>query len=464
MRTNWLKTSDSMGCHSRLIRTGFVVGTLVVALSIRSGVAAVREIHQGDSFETAVESLAPGDTLIVHAGTYSDTGRISVSVRGTASLPVVVTSAEGEARPLVTRSAAAQVQNTINVEGATYLTIRGLEITGNGGDGINLNSNPSHVTLEDLVIHDIDVGINFRSDMDHITARKNHIYHTGADGGTGEGMYVGCNYAACVVRDSVIEGNWIHDTLSASQGDGIEVKAGSHSNIVRDNVIHDTNYPCILLYGTSGNPRNVVEGNAMWNCGDSGIQVAADALLRNNLIMNNPGNGLNSQDHQGVTPNNLEVVHNTIVGGNPCLRLDNWSGKQGMVFANNAVYCDSGSFVISGLSGVTVVGNVVYPQTSQIPQSGYTVGRSTALDVVDAPNLDVYPTPDSVMIDAGSPAESVAVDFNGTARTGTPDAGAYAYTGPVNPGWHVGPGFKQTSPPSTTPPAAPTNLRVVPTP
>ena len=164
-------------------------------------------------------------------------------------------------------------QNTINIEGAEYLTIRGLEISSNGGDGINMSGNPSWITLQDLVIHDISVGINFRSSMHHINVRRNNIYDTND---TGEGMYVGCNNSACSVTDSLIEGNWVHDTLAATQGDGIEIKKGSHSNIIRDNVIHDTNYPCILLYGTDGNPRNIVEGNVMWNCGDSGIQVGVE--------------------------------------------------------------------------------------------------------------------------------------------------------------------------------------------
>ena len=61
--------------------------------------------------------------------------------------------------------------------------------TSNGGDGINMSGDPSYITLEDLVIHDISVGINFRSSMHHITVRRNHIYSTND---TGEGMYVGC--------------------------------------------------------------------------------------------------------------------------------------------------------------------------------------------------------------------------------------------------------------------------------
>lgn len=80
------------------------------------------------------------------------------------------------------------VQNTINIEGSHFLTIKGIEITGNGGDGINMSGDPSHITLEDMLIHDISVGINFRSNMHHIKARQNHIYNTND---TGEGMYVG---------------------------------------------------------------------------------------------------------------------------------------------------------------------------------------------------------------------------------------------------------------------------------
>ena len=342
--------------------------------------AGVIEIYPGQSFETAAEGLSAGDTLIVHEGTYADTGRISIGVNASAASPVVIMGAEGENPPLIMRPSGAAVQNTINIEGASYVTIKGLEITSNGGDGIKIVNDSAYITLEDNHIHQVDVGINFKDNLHHITARRNHIHATGIGGSTGEGMYVGCHDGSCAISDSLIENNWIHDTLSASQGDGIEIKLGSHSNIIRDNVIYDTHYPCILLYGTQGNPRNQVEGNVMWNCGDSGIQVAADTILRNNIILDSPANGLNSQYHNGVTPANVEFVHNTVVGGSPCLRLNGWGGQPGMVFANNAVYCDSGSFAISDLTGVTISGNVVFPAIGQFPSGGYTVGRSTLLD------------------------------------------------------------------------------------
>ena len=401
------------------------------------------EIYPGDSFEAAVENLQPGDTLIVHEGTYDDSGRISITVPGTAENPVVIKGAEGENPPLIMRPDTAAVQNTINIEGATYLTIQGLEITSNGGDGVKMTiDGTAYITLEDLHIHDVDVGINFKDDIHHITVRHNHIHDTGDNGGTGEGMYVGCHDGSCVVSDVVIENNWVHDTLAADQGDGIEIKKGSHSNVVRDNVIYNTKYPCILLYGTEGNPRNVVAGNVMWNCGDSGIQTAADALIQNNIILDSPANGFNSQDHNGVTPQNLEFIHNTIVGGSPCLRLNNWGNQPGMVLANNAIYCENDNFVIANLDGVVVTGNVVVPATSALPSGGYTVGQSTLLDFVDAANKNVYPTAASALIGAADAAYVTAVDFNNTPRAGQADAGAYTWTGTVNPGWPIGEGFK----------------------
>ncbi len=420
---------------------------IVVAILLLPGFtagAATLEIDEGESFEAAVENLNPGDTLIVHQGTYTNSGRISISVKGTANNPVVIKAAEGETPPHITRLASDPPQNTLNIEGATYLSIIGLEVSSNGGDGINLNSNPSYITLKDLHIHNVDVGVNFRSDMHNITVRHNHIHDTG-HGGTGEGMYVGCNYARCAVNDSLIEGNWIHDTLQATQGDGIEIKRGSHSNIIRDNVIHDTRYPCILLYGTEGNPKNLVEGNAMWNCGDSGIQAAADVTIRNNIILASPENGFNSQSHQGVTPNNLTFVHNTIVGGAPCLRLNGWNNKQGLVFANNAVYCETGNFQLAGLNGVIVTGNVLAPIAASMPNGTYTLGRTVALDFVAAESRNVYPTSDSKIIDKGTLLHATEVDFNGTTRSGPPEAGAYTWTGKHNPGWPVTPGFKGTS-------------------
>lgn len=404
------------------------------------------EIYPSDGFEASVNNLRPGDTLIVHQGTYLVRGTSGIRIRGSRSAPVVIQGAQGEQPPLIKRAPGTGDEVTIKIDGAAYLKLTHFEITSESGDGIRLLNQPSHITLENLIIHDVDVGINFRSSMDYIVVRRNHIYRTGALGRTGEGMYVGCNYAECAVSNSIIEGNWIHDTRWASQGDGIEIKRGSHSNVVRDNVIHDTHNPCLILYGTEGKERNLVEGNAMWNCGEAGIQAAADAVIRNNVILSDEGIGFRSQEHQEVLPNNLEFVHNTIVGVSPCVKLSEWDIRVGLVFANNAVYCEGTPFhVVGGLRGVTLSGNIVHPWSQVGSREGVSPGGSALLDLVDISDRNVYPTEGSSLLAAGDELYITRMDFNGAPRSEFADVGAYAWRGRRNPGWKIGPGFKKVA-------------------
>jgi hypothetical protein len=72
-------------------------------------------------------------------------------------------------------------QNTFNFEGsASYITLRGLEITnGTFEDAIKLaDGKISHITLENLNIHDVSIGIRVATDTDHLIIRNNHIHHT----------------------------------------------------------------------------------------------------------------------------------------------------------------------------------------------------------------------------------------------------------------------------------------------
>jgi hypothetical protein len=87
------------------------------------------------TFDYALRCLAPGDTLVVHAGTYHERVRLNAGdgyeVR--AGLPddrILVTGAAGEPRPLI--------QGLLRLEGADYWTIHGIDVTSDDllyGDG-----------------------------------------------------------------------------------------------------------------------------------------------------------------------------------------------------------------------------------------------------------------------------------------------------------------------------------------
>ena len=416
------------------------------------------EIYPGtDVFGPAAQSLFAGDTLILHQGTYNETSRLSIQVKGSQGAPITITGAKGESRPLITRPPSASVQNTINIEGeATWLTLRGLEIVGNGGDGIKMKGALSYITLEDLVIHDIDVGIGFQDNMHHITVRRNHIYNTGIDRGTGEGMYVGCNYAACIVHSSLIEQNWIHDSLpGTTQGDGIEVKVGSHSNIIRDNVIYNRAYPGIFVYGTGPNPVNIVEGNVIWNALE-GIYAVADAIVRNNIVFNS-GTGLSLYGHDQVPQmKNITAVNNTLYKNDDGVFMRWGSSATNMILANNAIYSASKNALnLSGSVGTFTANYVEGKSDRTLDGVAFIAGGSSSAAFVDPANNDFWPQIGSRLIGLANGAYIPPVDFNTNSRTSPYDVGAYETDGlAFNPGWRITAGFKELAPPAadTIPP------------
>jgi hypothetical protein len=256
-----------------------------------------------------------------------------VTVVGTEQQPITIRAKTGE-RPRIHMSTGAQ--NIIEVSTSRYVIFRGIEFTG-GSHGIRLMDS-DFVTIEECEIHetgDVALSANSGGTYEGLRILRNHIHHTH---GTGEGLYLGCNSNGCRVANSLIEGNYIHHTNGADveQGDGIEIKEGSYGNIVRDNVIHDTNYPGIITYSTVGNgPPNVLEGNVVWNSNDNAIQSAADVIMRNNIVLGN----IAVQSHEHGSPGNIQIVHNTIINSGSGIEVRNVVSP--VLIANNAVYSEA---------------------------------------------------------------------------------------------------------------------------
>ena len=108
----------------------------------------------------------------------------------------------------------------------------------------------------------------------------------------------------------------------------------------------------------SGGAPNTIERNVMWNCGDHGIQSAADAVIRNNIILGAGADGIAMQPHQSGSPSQLVVVHNTVLNASgDAVSLRGVSGS--VVVANNALYAEDGCafFVNGGTVGLLFSGN-----------------------------------------------------------------------------------------------------------
>lgn len=417
------------------------------------------EIGPGADIRGTLAGMQPGQELVLRGGTYTLSSKIVVANVATAQQPLVIRAKDGE-KPIIVLPTAND--NVIEVVGARYVTMKGLTIRG-GSQAIRFMSSASFVTVEDCNISetaDAAITANSGGTYEGLVIRGNEVHHTD---GTGEGMYLGCNDDGCRVKNSLIEGNYVHHTNGATveQGDGIEIKEGSSGNIVRNNVIHDTKYPGILTYSARGNgPANIIEGNVIWRTSDYAIQSAADATIRNNVIMGTIG----FQSHQAGSPSNLTVAHNTIITTGTGIEVRNVTGS--IVIANNAIYSRDGNAIalISGdLSRVTLAGNVGTGGVSG-GSTGYTQGKGLAGDFINAnfngaPPIDLFPRDGSALLNAGSAAYAVELDFNGDPRSGTRDAGAYKYRSGGNPGWTIVAGFKAKTA-AVVRPNPPTDVRV----
>jgi MYXO-CTERM domain-containing protein len=405
-------------------------------------VAQVVNLTPDDDLVSALRQLNAGDEVVLGGGTYNLQSRFEISGQGREDAPIIIRAAEGEI-PIITRPDARQ--NTINIQDSAYLELVGIEVTG-GSHGIRIG-NSNFITLRNLHIHhtgEVGVSANFRGESyQGMHFVGNHIHHAG---GHGEAFYLGCNDAECAFFDSVIEGNYIHDLIDGTaQGDGIELKYGCYGNIVRDNVIHGTRYPCIIVYGAPNNVQNIIEGNVMWDCGDHGIQVAADTRIVNNIILGAAQDGIYSRQHQGGVPGNIEILHNTVINNRNAIRIAGIVGP--ITVANNALYsANQNAIRVEGdTAQLTATGNVGQGGLQGISE-GFDDSGDRNTDFADLGGQDVFPAADSALIGAADAEYVVAMDFNGVDREGTLDVGAYVFDAEGNPGWEIGPEFKPMTP------------------
>jgi len=435
----FLGVSRGVSVTALLVWIGFAMPSIAAAEVLSAG--------PSDDIEALINALQPGDELILSGGIYTLSEPFSFAIAGTENAPITIRAADGEVPHLHRPNAN---QNIIDIDQAEYVAIRGIQFSG-GSAGIRI-SGARFLTIENCEVHDTgdvairanDSGVNYES----LRILGNHIHHTN---NTGEGMYLGCNNAGCEVTDSLIQGNYVHHTNqpSVSQGDGIELKEGSSGNVIRDNVIHDTNYPCILTYASNG-AANIIERNVMWNCGDHAIQSAADAVIRNNIILGASADGIAMQPHQSGSPSELMVVHNTVLNaGGDAVSLRGISGS--VVVANNALYAQDGwaFFVNGGTTDLVFAGNAGMGGVSDgalaILPGDFDVDFLGA-SYAGAPPMSVFPAPGGALVAAGSPVHVVSDDFNGTPRAGIADIGAYLFSADGNPGWELAEAPKPSTP------------------
>ncbi|MFH1104764.1 MAG: right-handed parallel beta-helix repeat-containing protein [Actinomycetota bacterium] len=254
--------------------------------------------HPWATLQHAVDSIEPGDTIVVHPGTYAGmrierSGAPGAWITLTAAIPGTVT---------IDRPGSAN-RHESNVELETwedpgtvsYWVIDGLEVVNAPSWGIDVRGTPD-AHSHDIVIRANDVHDNglaairtgiFFAFTDEVRVTRNDSHHNGEHGiylsNSGDGFRVDHNH----LHDN--GGCGLHMNGDLSQGgDGII----SNGEIT----------------------ANLIEGNGILGCAGINLDGVTDATIANNVIVENHASGIAVFRGDGaVCSRDVTIVNNTVV-------------------------------------------------------------------------------------------------------------------------------------------------------
>jgi hypothetical protein len=402
---------------------------LAAALSVAAmGSASTIVVNPGSSWCASVNAAAAGDTIVFSAGSYPQT--CSITVSGTAALPITLRSATGAPADRAVLSYAGASSNIFDVYGSN-LVFRWLSFgptaAGAGVNPFKLRSSLSGVTIDQCAFQGTDIAVAANSSgslYQNVTVTGNVLTNLQSTG-----LYFGCHDGtSCHAVNVTIRGNFIQTVQPGDGvGYGMEVKLNSWATIV-ENTVYDARGPGIMVYGSNrGDPPSVVERNYVEGSQtDAGINVGGGpAIVRNNIVVGNAYNGIWAQDYGGRgLQQNVWIVHNTALanqtGG---IQVSHWVSGAGNVLAFNAIA------PLSGTPALTPASPAADPATGNqacAPASTCFAQPATA-------PYDLWPASPGPLAGAagfGSETWRPTNDFMCAARAGASDTGAMQRTSP----------------------------------
>lgn len=276
-----------------LIRTRALLGMLVAGT-----VAHAAEYHVDPSgndldagtgaapwatLQHAADSVAAGDTVVVHSGSYDG---FNLTTSGAPGSPIIFSAESG----VVIDQPNAVTGDGVNLEGVSYVVVEGFTVQ---GASAGLIRNGLRAVLGE-----------------HVIFRNNATFNNFE-----RGILTG------FVDDVVIENN---EAAFSQDEHGIYVSNSVDRPVIRGNYVHDNNAAGIHMNGdeSAGDDGVItgalVERNVIVDNGDGGAGVncdgVQDSVIRNNLILGGHASGITLYRIDGAEPSRRNlVINNTVV-------------------------------------------------------------------------------------------------------------------------------------------------------
>jgi len=426
----------------------------MMSFLIQAALAASVSVSPTDDLAALTSSLGPGDSVVFTDGVYELENTLTIEALGEEGARIEIFPQEG-ANPVLKSLNGSTIFRLQNSE---YVTVRGLSFIGpdtweeEGGNGVEIRDSVGIVFEDNLVQNVRGTMLVLGGDGSGYSIRRNLLEFTS----NGHGIYAGCGDGSCWLQDSSIENNVVREIIAENWLYGIYLDNGSQANTVTDNVVYNMTGSGIRVESTQFGDANWVERNAVWNGDNNGIEVYGGARVRNNVVFEMGGYGIRSGNPDNDDLADTVITYNTVaLTGDYGVRLDDWPGRDGMVFSSNCIANITGRGFYFGIEEEEedttsyITKNVISGLVENVDLSlypGWYAPGSGVADFADVEAWDFYPVTQSPLVgsaDADGAAWIPDVDFNGSSRNGNaPTVGAYEWDGEGNPGWVIQEGFK----------------------
>jgi hypothetical protein len=342
----------AMTISAVLLLAGSVKGRVIVAAP--GGLATAAGTAESPlSVHAAVEGAKAGDVVVLRGGVYELDRPVRVAVRGTAELPFVLRSAEGERAVLdgsklqqmgrAGRAGAQTGMGLVTVDDSAWVTIRDIEVRSSRYVGL-------------LVTDPTSEGISLIGCQSHGSYGPGILLHRGR-----KLRVIGCTVTGA--NDQGLRPTGVplrreapHEAISLMQvedfevaycrvhkchKEGIDIKETASFGRVHHNECYDLPRQGIYVDCWFGKLRNVeIDANVVHDC-EWGIAVSAegreasmsDIWIHHNVVYRNRASGLLFGTWGNDGPRErIYVYHNTIVDNGLALRTGtHWAGTLGGV-------------------------------------------------------------------------------------------------------------------------------------